>query len=264
MARLELANFNLNLLVALDGLLSQRSVTAAAKRVRVTPSAMSHSLSELRELLGDPLLVRSGRGMVLTPRAEALVGPLHTLLVDAERLLQGGAAFDPATTERRFVIAATDFLTTLLLPPLLEVIAREAPGITLELVPTARRGNAWLLETGDLDIALGAIVDDAPGIRRMDLFTEGFVPVAQGHHGGGDVCSVPGSGADVPERRRPVDQVLLRERGRPPCRRRLRVGLARGCGPALQWGVEGVRREEVRFAANDRLSQLAGDGRQSR
>src|ERR1051325_11365940 len=75
MPRLELANFNLNLLVALDGLLSQRSAAAAAKRVRVTPSAMSHSLPELRELLGDPLLVRSGRGMVLTPRAEALVGP---------------------------------------------------------------------------------------------------------------------------------------------------------------------------------------------
>jgi DNA-binding transcriptional LysR family regulator len=120
--------------------------------------------------------------MVLTPRAEALVGPLHTLLVDAQRLLQGGAAFDPATTERRFVIAATDFLTTLLLPPLLEVIAREAPGITLEFVPTARRGNAWLLETGDLDIALGAIVDDAPGIRRMDLFTEGFACAARKGH----------------------------------------------------------------------------------
>src|SRR5881275_906966 len=123
MARLELANFNLNLLVALDGLLSQRSVTAAAKRVRVTPSAMSHSLSELRELLGDPLLVRSGRGMVLTPRAEALVGPLHTLLKDVERLLRGGANFDPVTTSRRFVIAAPDFLATLLIPPLLDALS---------------------------------------------------------------------------------------------------------------------------------------------
>src|SRR6478735_11223214 len=118
MARLELANFNLNLLLALDGLLSQRSVTAAARRVRVTPSAMSHSLSELRDHLGDPLLVRSGRGMVLTPRAEALVGPLHALLKDAERLLKGGAQFEPATTSRRFVIAAPDFIATLLLPQL--------------------------------------------------------------------------------------------------------------------------------------------------
>ena len=182
MSRLDLANFNLNLLLALDGLLSQRSVTAAAKRVRVTPSAMSHSLSELRGLLGDPLLVRAGRGMVLTPRAEALTGPLHALLMDAERLLRGGPTFEPTTTTRRFVIAAPDFLATLLLPPLLEAVAREAPGISLEIVPSVRRGNAWLLESGDLDLALGAIIDESPGIRRVDLCTEGFACAArQGH-----------------------------------------------------------------------------------
>ena len=172
----------MNLLLALDGLLSQRSVTAAAKRVRVTPSAMSHSLSELRHLLGDPLLVRSGRGMVLTPRAEALVSPLHTLLMDAERLLGGGASFDPATTARRFVIAAPDFLATLLMPALLDAAAREAPGTSLEIVPSSRRGNAWLLETGDVDLALGAIVDEAPGIRRMDVLTEGFACAARKGH----------------------------------------------------------------------------------
>ena len=183
MRRVDLSNFNLNLLLALDGLLSQRSVTAAAKRVRVTPSAMSHSLSELRHLLGDPLLVRSGRGMVLTPRAEALVGPLHTLLMDAERLLGGGGAtFDPATTARRFVIAATDFLATVLMPALLETAAREAPGTSLEIVPSSRRGNAWLLETGDVDLAIGALVDEAPGIRRMDLLTDGFACAARKGH----------------------------------------------------------------------------------
>jgi DNA-binding transcriptional LysR family regulator len=182
MMRGDLSNFNLNLLLALDGLLSQRSVTAAAKRVRVTPSAMSHSLAELRHLLGDPLLVRSGRGMVLTPRAEALVSPLHTLLMDAERLLGGGATFDPATSARRFVIAAADFLATLLMPALLDAAAREAPGASLEIVPSSRRGNAWLLETGDVDLALGAIVDEAPGIRRMDLLTEAFACAARKGH----------------------------------------------------------------------------------
>lgn len=182
MRRVELANFNLNLLLALDGLLAERSVTAAARRVRVTPSAMSHSLGELRELLGDPLLVRSGRAMVLTPRAEALVGPLHKLLLETQRLLQGGAAFDPMTAERRFVIAAPDFLATMLLPPLLDAAAREAPRVTLEIVPSARRGNAWLLETGDLDLALGAIVDQAPSIRRIDLCTEGFACAARKGH----------------------------------------------------------------------------------
>ena len=117
--------------------------------------------------------------MVLTPRAEALVSPLHTLLMDAERLLGGGPTFDPATTARRFVIAAADFLATLLMPALLDAAAREAPGTSLEIVPSSRRGNAWLLETGDVDLALGAIVDEAPGIRRMDLLTEGFACAAR-------------------------------------------------------------------------------------
>jgi len=182
MGRIELANFNLNLLLALDGLLATRSVTEAARRVRVTPSAMSHSLAELRELLGDPLLVRSGRGMSLTPRAEGLVAPLHRLLVDAERLLAGGPTFDPERAERTFVIAAPDFLAAMLLPPLLQAAAKEAPGVSIEIVPSTRRGNAWLLESGDLDMALGAIVADAPGIRRMDLCTEGFACAARKGH----------------------------------------------------------------------------------
>lgn len=182
MRPIELRNFNLNLLLALHGLLSERSVTSAARRVGVTPSAMSHSLAELRELLDDPLLVRSGRGMLLTPRAENLVGPLHKLLDDAERMLRGGTTFEPSTAERHFVIAAPDFLATLLLPPLLEAIAREAQGISIEIVPSVRRGNAWLLEAGDLDLALGAIVDEAPGIQRMDLCTEGFLCAARKKH----------------------------------------------------------------------------------
>ena len=182
MERLELASFNLNLLVALDALLGERSVAAAAKLTRVTPSAMSHSLAELRELLADPLLVRSGRAMVLTPRAEALGPALRKVLLDAKRLLAGGTTFDPATAERRFVLAAPDFLATLLLPPLLRAIASQAPGIVLEIVPSARRGNAWLLETGEFDLALGAIVDHSPGIRRMDLCTEGFLCAARKGH----------------------------------------------------------------------------------
>jgi DNA-binding transcriptional LysR family regulator len=102
--------------------------------------------------------------------------------MDTERLLGGGATFDPATTSRRFVIAASDFLAAVLMPPLLEATAREAPGAVLEIVPSSRRGNAWLLEAGDVDLAIGAIVDEAPGIRRMDLLTEGFACAArQGH-----------------------------------------------------------------------------------
>jgi len=177
MRRVDLASFNLNLLLALDGLLREQSVTGAAKRVRVTPSAMSHSLAELRELLGDPLLIRSGRGMVLTPRAEALAGPLHALLKDTERLLQGGGVFDPATTVRRFVIAAPDFLAAMLLPPLLTAVAQTAPGVTLEIVPTMRRGNAWLLETGELDLALPAYHGE-PAPRAIWTTPKGEIEIA--------------------------------------------------------------------------------------
>ena len=89
----------MNLLVALDALLAERGVTGAARRVHVTPSAMSHSLAELRELFDDPLLVRAGRGMALTPRAEALRRPLHRVLLDAKRWCAIGAGFDPRHRE---------------------------------------------------------------------------------------------------------------------------------------------------------------------
>jgi DNA-binding transcriptional LysR family regulator len=182
MTRIDLADVNLNLLVALDALLHERSVTRAAQRAHVTPSAMSHSLAELRALLDDALLVRAGRGMALTPRAEGLAAPLHRVLLDAQAIVRNRAAFDPRTAERHFVIAAPDFLAALLLPALVAAAQREAPAVTLEVVPSARRGNAWLLETGELDLALGAIVDEAPGVRRVDLCTEGFACAARRDH----------------------------------------------------------------------------------
>jgi DNA-binding transcriptional LysR family regulator len=133
-------------------------------------------------MLGDQLLVRTGRGMALTPRAEILLVPLHRVLLDAQSIVRDRAAFDPLTAERNFVVAAPDFLATMILPALVAAIAGEAPRVTLEFVPSVRRGNAWLLETGELDLALGAVVDDAPGIRRMDLCTEGFAcAVRKGH-----------------------------------------------------------------------------------
>ena len=182
MPRLDLASFNLNLLTALDALLQERSVSRAAKIASVTPSAMSHSLAELRERLGDPLLVRVGRGMVLSPRAETLAPRLRRALLDVQRVVAGETEFDPRAAERHFVIAAPDFLATLLLPKILRVVRADAPRVTLEIVPSARRGNAWMLETGELDLALGAVVEDAPGIQRMDLCTEGFACAAREGH----------------------------------------------------------------------------------
>jgi DNA-binding transcriptional LysR family regulator len=181
-ARRSLSSINLNLLVALEALLATKSVSEAARRVSVTTSAMSHSLAALRSLFDEPLLVRSGGRMALTPYAESLREPLAQALGGITRILDGATRFDPKSARRRFVIAAPDFFSTLILPALLAIVARDAPGIELSIVPSARRGNAWLLESGELDLALGAVVDDAPGIRRLELCTEGFLcAVRRGH-----------------------------------------------------------------------------------
>jgi DNA-binding transcriptional LysR family regulator len=182
MARRALSNVNLNLLVALEGLLATKSVSEAARGASVTTSAMSHSLAALRELFGDPLLVRVGGRMVLTARAQSLREPLAEVLGSVAKVLDGGSEFDPASAERRFVIAAPDFFSTLIVPNALDVLRREAPRVELSIVPSARRGNAWLLESGEIDLALGAAVDDAPGIRSVELCTEGFACAVRRDH----------------------------------------------------------------------------------
>ncbi|MEZ4251049.1 MAG: LysR family transcriptional regulator [Polyangiales bacterium] len=125
-----LASLDLNLLVALDALLQEGSVTRAARRLGLSQPATSHALARLRELFGDPLLVRVGRGLAPTPRAEALRAPLERVLADVRRLLRERPAFDPATSRRRFVLLCPDLLAPLL-PELLTVLEHDAPGVDL-------------------------------------------------------------------------------------------------------------------------------------
>jgi DNA-binding transcriptional LysR family regulator len=179
--RSTLSSVNLNLLVALSALLETRSVSETARRLHVTKSAVSHSLGALRALFEDPLLVRVGGRLEPTPRADSLREPLGRVLGGVSALLSG-TEFNPAEARRRFSIAAPDFLATLILPLLLERLQHEARAIELNVVPSARRGNAWMLETGEIDLALGAVVDDAPGIQRAELCTETFAcAVRKGH-----------------------------------------------------------------------------------
>ena len=149
----DLVGVDLNLFVAFDALARERSVTLAARRLGVTQSAMSHTLRRLRELLGDPLLVRGQGGMVLTPRAEALVVPLRSSLVALGRTLTESTQFDPKTAERTFRLATPDLFDVLAIPPLLHRIRKEAPNVDLHVVPVQRRRLADELETGDVDLA---------------------------------------------------------------------------------------------------------------
>ncbi|MCV6588985.1 MAG: LysR family transcriptional regulator [Marinobacterium sp.] len=127
---MELSRINLNLLLSLYHLLRTRSVTAAANAAHITQPAMSRNLSLLRDLLADPLLVRTGNQMQLTPRAESLWQQLPGLLNQLESLFVPDH-FEPASYQGQFNIAATDFLTQQVFPPLLARFQQQAPGLQL-------------------------------------------------------------------------------------------------------------------------------------
>src|ERR1700760_1841816 len=127
---MNLASLDLNLLVALDALLRDASVSRAAVRIGLSQPAMSHLLQRLRDVFGDPLLVRTGAQMELTPRAQALRGPLAQVL-DQVRGLFVPDEFDAASSERQFRLMMPDLAVELLMPPLMEKIARLAPNVRL-------------------------------------------------------------------------------------------------------------------------------------
>lgn len=182
MAGVRLTGFNLNLLLALDALLQEESVTRAARRLHVTQSAMSHSLAQLRELLADPLLIRGKSGMALTPRAQVLAAALHRGLEQLQRALGEGPAFDPATATRGFTLTMGDFISVWLMPRLLGPLRDLAPGLEFAVVPVDRRRAADQLESGEVDLAVGVNLERLPGLRSEPLVGQRFVCLARADH----------------------------------------------------------------------------------
>ena len=132
---MDLHGFDLNLLVALDALLAERSVTNAGRRVNLSQSAMSGVLARLRHSFNDKLLVASRGGMTLTPLAESLIEPVRSILEEIYRTIIVNVPFDPATSRRVFTIAASDYAVTVLLIDALRRIGRDAPGVTVVIIP---------------------------------------------------------------------------------------------------------------------------------
>lgn len=173
---------NLNSLVALDALLSECSVTRAAKRVGITQPAMSQTLARLRELFADPLLVRTGRGLVRTPRAEAMLIPLSESLLAVERAVQLGMAFDPATSARVIRIAMTDLHLTMVLPGLLRLLEAEGPFIRIQAEPMSIGGLADKIGSGEIDLAVGFLVRATVGLHTEKLLDDDFVCLVRKGH----------------------------------------------------------------------------------
>lgn len=162
---------DLNLLVALDALIEDRSVSRAAERLFLSQPALSGALNRLRDYFRDDLLVASGRAMVLTPKAEELRGPVREALMLIRARITTPLLFDPATAQRQFTIVASDYLFHILLAPMFETVAQTAPGISFELFPTDRRGMERL-ERGEADVVItisGYLADDQP---RQKLFED--------------------------------------------------------------------------------------------
>ena len=132
---IDLRRVDLNLLVAFDALMAERSVTAAAARLSVGQSAMSSTLARLRKLFDDEILVREGRTMVATLTAESLVGPVHETLANIRSLLAGRSNFEPALDERTFTVMTSDYSAVAVLHPLLVRLSAEAPHIRLRIQP---------------------------------------------------------------------------------------------------------------------------------
>lgn len=172
---MRLAGIDLNLLTSLDAVLETQNLTLAAKRLGLTQPAVSHSLKRLRELLGDPILVRTKRGMTPTPRALELRPAVRDALAAAAAVLQAAPAFDPRASQRAFAIALPDQAAFQMLPLLANELT-DAPGLRIDVRPLQH--DRIVEELGrDLDLAISVFRDAPAGIREQVLFKEEFVCV---------------------------------------------------------------------------------------
>jgi DNA-binding transcriptional LysR family regulator len=175
-------NVDLNLLVALDALLAEGSVTGAARRLGLSSSAMSRTLTRLRTATGDPLLVRAGRGLVPTPRAAGLRDRVHELTRDARAVLRPQIDHvDVASLERTFTVRASEAFLEFLSAPVAAAITHAAPRIRLRFAPKPDK-DARSLREGLIDLEIGVLGTSAPEIRTQFLFRDKRVGVARVGH----------------------------------------------------------------------------------
>jgi len=173
---------DLNLLIALDVLLAEGSVAGAARRLGLSASAMSRTLSRLRTATGDPLLVRAGRNMVLTPYAEEIRERTQNTVFEARAVLRPSAAeLDPATLERTFTLRTNDGFVEAFGPALIAAAAAAAPLVRLRFAPKPEKSSKPLRE-GLVDLEIGVLGDMGPEIRLQALFRDRFVGVARKGH----------------------------------------------------------------------------------
>jgi DNA-binding transcriptional LysR family regulator len=177
-----MSNPDLNLLITLDAVLSEGSVVRAAKRLRLSPSAMSRALARLRESTGDPLLVRAGRGLVPTPRAIELRDRVSQLVRDAQEVLRPAELFDLRELDRTFAIRTSEGFAENFGPALIARVAEQAPGVRLFFMQKPDKDSKPLRD-GVVDLETGVIdLTSAPELRGQSLFRDNHVGVVRAGH----------------------------------------------------------------------------------
>jgi DNA-binding transcriptional LysR family regulator len=173
---------DLNLLVTLDVLLTEGSVARAAQRLRLSPSAMSRALARLRDVTGDPLLVRAGRGLVPTPRALELRERVHQLVQDGEAVLRPAVALDLKRLVRTFTLRTSDGFVENFGSDLIARVSGDAPGVRLRFVLKRDKDGASLRD-GSVDLETGVVGKTmGPEVRAQALFRDRFIGVVRVGH----------------------------------------------------------------------------------
>jgi len=190
---MNLAAFDLNLLMVFDALMAERHVTRAGQRIGLSQPAVSAALNRLRAILNDDLFVRRGGEMTPTARALALAEPLADALRRVEFAFGASASFDAATMRRDFTVRGVDYVGYLLFPSMMAKLGDSAPGIVIRCVDAQTGSVPQLLEEGRIDLAVEVMHDLDDPIRSQFLLRERYVVIVSAHHpdidAGGDVCS---------------------------------------------------------------------------
>jgi DNA-binding transcriptional LysR family regulator len=182
---------DLNLLVALDALLTERNITLAGRKVHLSQSGMSSGLARLREYFGDELLVPIGKKMVPTPLAESLAGPVRKILIDIQATVDFKPVFDPQASLRRFTIMMSDYAASVLMTGVARRAADLAPGVSFELLSNDVPSPGEILDRGEVDLLI--IPEDIlPETHPKDrLFEDDYVCVVwSGNSGVGEAISL--------------------------------------------------------------------------
>ena len=198
---------DMNLLVALDALLDEGSVVGAAQRMNLSPAAMSRTLGRIRDALGDPILVRAGRGLVPTPRALALREQVHGLVEQAGQVFRSRDDVDLVNLDRAFNIRTNDLFIALYGAQLLRMMLAQAPHTVLRFVPEGSGDDDAVLRNGQIDLIISSAIELGPEIKVQSLFNTYFVGLAREGH--------PIFDAQItPERFAAYPQISVSRRGR--------------------------------------------------